>query len=61
MDVARGLAYLHEKAVIHLDIKPANILLTAEGTAKIADVGLARMLDTQSHLSQTFVGGEKPL
>ncbi|KAK9804146.1 hypothetical protein WJX73_004986 [Symbiochloris irregularis] len=51
LDVARGLAYLHENGVLHLDLKPANVLLTAEGTAKIADVGLSRMLDDKSHLS----------
>lgn len=57
LDIARGLAYLHEKGVVHLDLKPANVLLAAEGTAKLADVGLARMLTDKSHLSQTQLGG----
>ncbi|KAK9789943.1 hypothetical protein WJX73_007087 [Symbiochloris irregularis] len=57
LDMARGLAYLHENNVVHLDVKPANVLLTAEGIAKLADVGLSRMLDNKSHLSQTELGG----
>lgn len=44
LDVARGLVYLHSKRVIHFDMKSPNILLTRDGTAKIADVGMARFL-----------------
>mmetsp|Transcript_9435 Transcript_9435/g.28385 ORF Transcript_9435/g.28385 Transcript_9435/m.28385 type:complete len:761 (-) Transcript_9435:1123-3405(-) len=41
LDVARGLLFLHNCGVIHRDIKSSNILLSKEGVAKIADVGLA--------------------
>lgn len=41
LDVARGMAYLHSRGVVHLDLKPGNVLLTRDGTAKISDVGLA--------------------
>lgn len=44
LDVTRGLAYLHTRRVVHLDLKSANILLALDGTAKLADMGLAQVL-----------------
>lgn len=44
LDVARGLHFLHSRSIVHNDLKSANILLSRDGTAKIADVGLARVL-----------------
>ncbi len=43
-DVARGLAFLHARRIVHFDLKSPNILLDKCGTAKIADAGLARFL-----------------
>ena len=45
-DVAAGLRHIHDKGVVHLDIKPANLLISAEGTVKIADFGMAAMQGT---------------
>lgn len=43
---AAGLAYAHESGFIHRDVKPANILVTPDGHAKVADVGLAALIGT---------------
>jgi serine/threonine protein kinase len=41
-DIARGLAYLHGEFVVHGDIKARNVVLGADGRAKLADFGCAR-------------------
>jgi serine/threonine protein kinase len=43
-DVLRGLAYIHEKSLVHGDIKSGNIVIGADGRAKLADFGCARAL-----------------
>ncbi|KAK9842862.1 hypothetical protein WJX74_003558 [Apatococcus lobatus] len=57
LDIVRGLVFMHSKSMVHLDLKTSNILLSRDGTAKIADVGLARILtraDTQVSAEGTF-------
>jgi serine/threonine protein kinase len=41
LDVAKGMAYLHAKDVVHRDLKPGNVLLTEQWVAKVADFGTA--------------------
>jgi len=45
---AWGLHYAHEQKLIHQDVKPANLMLTEEGVAKVTDFGLARAKAMQS-------------
>lgn len=42
VQVARGLEHAHSRGLVHLDVKPANVLLDESGNAKITDFGLAR-------------------
>jgi len=50
--ICRGLEFAHSKGIIHRDIKPGNVWLSADGTAKIGDFGLALAVDL-SRLTQS--------
>ncbi|HPL82521.1 MAG TPA: serine/threonine-protein kinase, partial [Anaerolineaceae bacterium] len=54
--VASGLAYAHERDVIHRDLKPGNILLDDKGVARISDFGFARAISADS-MSMSMGGG----
>ena len=51
---ARGLQYSHQNGLLHQDVKPANILLSKDWDAKVADFGLAR---ARRHLQEESAGG----
>ncbi|KAI0823446.1 hypothetical protein BC628DRAFT_1384891 [Trametes gibbosa] len=55
-EVLTGLSYLHKSAIIHRDLKAANILITAAGKVMIADFGVSALLVTASSKRNTLVG-----
>ncbi|HET7571804.1 MAG TPA: serine/threonine-protein kinase [Gaiellaceae bacterium] len=50
--IAAGLAHAHAHGVVHRDLKPANVLFDADGRAKIADFGIARMTAGEGSLTE---------
>src|SRR5438128_10494164 len=52
--VARTVHYAHEHGMLHRDIKPGNILLDAKGEPHLTDFGLARLVESESSVTQTL-------
>ena len=55
IDIAKALEHAHKAGFIHRDVKPKNIMLTREGVAKLADMGLARAV-TDRELAEAEAG-----
>ncbi len=53
LQIAQGLEYAHSKGVIHRDVKPGNVRILRDGTVKLLDFGVAKLLHEESVLTRT--------
>ncbi len=58
---AQGMKHAHDQNMVHRDIKPDNILLTRTGIVKVADFGLAKVMDDDVSMTQSGTGLGTPL
>lgn len=56
VQIAMALQYMHERHVLHRDLKTQNIFLTKSNIIKVGDLGIARVLETSSDMATTLIG-----
>jgi tRNA A-37 threonylcarbamoyl transferase component Bud32 len=59
IEICHALQYAHDESIVHRDIKPSNVLLDKKGRVKVADFGLARLVE--KNIRDTTAGGQTPV
>ncbi|CAF3443277.1 unnamed protein product [Rotaria socialis] len=56
VQITLALKHVHDRKVLHRDIKSQNVFLTSDGTAKLGDFGISKVLNTTCELARTQIG-----
>ncbi|KAM9759086.1 serine/threonine-protein kinase Nek4 isoform 1-T1 [Menidia menidia] len=56
VQIAMALQYLHERNILHRDLKTQNIFLTKTNIIKVGDLGIARVLESHNDMANTLIG-----
>ena len=54
--ILRGVGYAHKKGIIHLDLKPGNILISKSGMPRVMDFGISMMIGSENGRGQNLMG-----
>ena len=55
LQICEAVAYAHRNLIVHLDLKPSNIMVTSEGEVKLLDFGTSKLIQTDSSLTTTVL------
>ncbi len=56
MQIGRALEHAHNQGIVHRDIKPHNVMILKNGSAKVTDFGIARVMSAQNTLTREALG-----
>ncbi len=56
IQILKAVGFAHKKRVVHRDLKPGNVMLAPDGSARVMDFGIAQLLSTQSPQDEGFMG-----